>query len=265
MQLTAYGVMIALGVLAAVALACRRLEQSGGGRRDDMSAIGMWAVAGGLVGARLYHVVTAWELFRNDLGRIPMVWTGGLGIPGGLLGGAIAAALAARHRGLRWSIVADAAAPGVALAQAIGRWGNWWNQELFGRPTSLPWGLRIADDKVPAGYDSGTLFHPTFLYESIWNLVLCAVLLALDRRRSFRAGHLFGIYLIGYFSGRFWIEGLRIDPAHQLAGLRLNQWVAAAVIVVTTALMIVDARRSDRNVVGPDPGQHRHDDQIVVP
>ena len=238
--------MIALGVVAGTALASRRFERAGAGTAAQMQSIAMWSVLGGLVGARLYHVVTAWDLFADELWKIPMVWKGGLGIPGGLLGGTAAGVFVVRRRGLALPPVLTAAAPGIALAQAIGRWGNWWNQELFGRPTTLPWGLEISDDKTPAGFADTVLFHPTFLYESLWNLALCAALIALDRYRPLRPGRLFALYLAGYFSGRFWIEGLRIDRTHVIGALRLNQWVALAVVVGAIGFLVVDAARARR-------------------
>ena len=248
--LSAYGLMIAIGVVAGTALASRRFERAGGGTGEELQSVAVWSVVGGVVGARLYHVLTAWDLFADDLWRIPLIWKGGLGIPGGLLGGVVAGVYVVRRRGLELPVVLTAAAPGVALAQAIGRWGNWWNQELFGRPTGLPWGLEISDDKTPAGFGDAVLFHPTFLYESLWNLVLCGVLLAIDRYRPLRPGRLFAVYLAGYFAGRFWIEGLRIDPTHTIGPLRLNQWVALAVVAGALGFLIIDARRK----------QHRDDE-----
>ena len=244
LRLTAYGLMIALGVVAATSLAARRLVRANIGSRDDMNSIAIWGVIGGVVGARLYHVITDWELFRGDLGRIPLIWKGGLGIPGGLLGGTLCGLYAARRRGVALSGLLTAAAPALPLAQSIGRWGNWWNQELFGRATTLPWALRISNENLPTGYAAGTTFHPTFLYESLWTLALCLVLLQIDRRSKLKPGSLFAVYLAGYFGGRFWIEGMRIDPAHQLLGLRLNQWVAAAVVVASITFLAVDHRRT---------------------
>jgi prolipoprotein diacylglyceryl transferase len=213
----------------------------------------MWAVAGGLVGARLYHVLTSWDRFASDLAAIPAVWSGGLGIPGGLVGGVVVGLSVAHRRGIDARSMLDVVAPAVALAQAIGRWGNWWNQELFGRSTSLSWGLQIDDAHLPAGAIPGTLFHPTFLYESVWSLTLCAALLLLDRRRTLRPGRLFALYLGGYFLGRFWIEGLRIDPSRELAGMRWNQWVSLAVLVAVGVFLLVDAVRSgSRGVAAPD-------------
>ncbi|MEO6157129.1 MAG: prolipoprotein diacylglyceryl transferase [Ilumatobacteraceae bacterium] len=208
-----------------------------------MNSITMWAVIGGVIGARLYHVITDWELFTGHLDRIPMIWKGGLGIPGGLLVGTMSGIYAARRRKVPVDGLLTAVAPAIPLAQSIGRWGNWWNQELFGRATTLPWALRIAPDNIPPGYAANTTFHPTFLYESLWSLALCLVLLQLDKRTSLLPGRLFAYYLAGYFAGRFWIEGLRIDPAHAYLGLRLNQWVAAVVITVSVAFIVGDRRR----------------------
>jgi prolipoprotein diacylglyceryl transferase len=244
LRVTAYGLMIGLGVAAAVWLAGRRAEVRQVASKDDIAAVGMWAVAGGLVGARLYHVVTDWDRFATDLGAIPAIWRGGLGIPGGLAGGVLVGLIAAHRRGIDVRVMLDIAAPAVALAQAIGRWGNWWNQELFGSPTSLPWALQIDDAHLPAGHASGTTFHPTFLYESVWSLALCGLLLLMDRHMSLRPGRLFVFYLGGYFLGRFWIEGLRIDPAPHVAGLRWNQWLSLAVMVGVVAFLVVDRARS---------------------
>lgn len=240
LSIHAYGLMIAFGVIAAVWLLGRRLESKGQGTREDASAIAVWAVIAGVIGSRLYHVATDWSSFEHDLGRIPQLWRGGLGIPGGILFGALAAVWAFKRRGIAPSVGLSAAAPALPLAQAIGRWGNWWNQELFGRATTLPWGLRIDAEHLPAGYAPGTTFHPTFLYESLWNFALCIVLLRIDRRFRLRPGRLFAVYVVGYAAGRFWIEGLRIDPAHTFGGLRLNQWVAAIAAVVAALYLVLD-------------------------
>ena len=246
LKLTAYGLMIALGVIAGVALAGRRLVRTNSGTRDDMSSIAVWAVISGVIGARLYHVATDWRLFSNDLARIPLIWKGGLGIPGGLVGGVVGGYIGARRRHVPFPDLLTAVAPAIPLAQSIGRWGNWWNQELFGRATRLPWALEISDARLPAGYASGTTFHPTFLYESLWNAALCLLLIQIDRRVRLRPGRLFAVYLVGYFAGRFWIEGLRIDTAHVIGGLRLNQWVAAVVVVSAAGYLTVDRQRYHR-------------------
>jgi prolipoprotein diacylglyceryl transferase len=240
LSIHAYGLMIALGVIAAVWLTGRRLEAKGQGTREDASSMAVWAVIAGVIGSRLYHVVTDWSSFKNDLGRIPQLWRGGLGIPGGVLFGALAATWAFKRRGISPAVGLSAAAPALPLAQAIGRWGNWWNQELFGKATDLPWALRIDDDKIPAGYAAGTTFHPTFLYESLWSFALCIALLRIDRRFKLRPGRLFAMYVVGYCAGRFWIEGLRIDPAKSGGGLRLNQWVALAAGVTALVYLLVD-------------------------
>jgi prolipoprotein diacylglyceryl transferase len=255
LSIHAYGLMIALGVIAGVWLLGRRLESKGQGTREDASAIAVWAVISGVIGSRLYHVVTDWDNFKHDLGRIPQLWRGGLGIPGGILFGAIAAVWAFKRRGIPPAVGLSAAAPALPLAQAIGRWGNWWNQELFGKATTLPWGLRIDTEHLPPGYVPGTTFHPTFLYESLWNFALCIVLLRIDRKYRLRPGRLFAIYVVGYSLGRFWIEGLRIDPAHNIGGLRLNQWVALTAAVLAALYLAIDRDRHRRlePVLDPDP------------
>jgi prolipoprotein diacylglyceryl transferase len=259
LSLNAYGLMIALGVVAAIWLTGKRLEEKGIGTREDATAIGLWAVAAGVVGARLYHVATDWERFRGHYGDIVKVWEGGLGIPGGLLAGIPVGIWVAYRRGLPMGMTANCAAPAIALAQAIGRWGNWFNQELFGRTTDLPWALEIDDEKLPAGYPPGTTFHPTFLYESLWNLALCGVLLWIDRRYNPAPGRLMGMYFVGYGIGRFWVESIRIDSADQLGGLRWNQWVALAMVAggVMWLFLTRGAERSspgrpDENVPEPD-------------
>lgn len=252
----AYGLMIALGVVAAVWLAGRRMENAGVGTRDDMSSIAMWAVGAGVIGARLYYIVTDKSQPWKEPGRWLKIWEGGLGIPGGLLAGVLVGVWAIKRRGLSVPGVLTAAAPAIPLAQAIGRLGNWWNQELFGRPTTLPWGLEIDDARLPAGYSSGTLFHPTFLYEALWNLALCGVLILIDRRMKLRPGRLLAVYVAGYFTGRFWIEGLRIDPANSGGGLRLNQWVAVFVVAAAVLYLVIDRQRHlhDEPVVDMDDG-----------
>jgi prolipoprotein diacylglyceryl transferase len=251
--------MIALGVIAAVWLTGRRLESKGQGTREDASAMAVWAVIAGVIGSRLYHVATDWDSFKNDLGRIPQIWRGGLGIPGGVLAGALVGMWAFKRRGIPPAVGLSAGAPALPLAQAIGRVGNWFNQELFGRPTDLPWGLRIDADKIPPGYAPGTTFHPTFLYESLWNLALCVVLLRIDHRFRLRPGRLFAMYVVGYAIGRFWVEGLRIDPAHAAGGLRLNQWVALTVGVIAAAYLLVDwLRHRDDHLDG-----HLDDEPVV--
>ncbi len=239
----AYGLMIALGVVAAVSLTGRRLEAAGAGTRDDASSMAVSAVIAGVIGARLYHVVTDYQLFRDDPARIFKIWEGGLGIPGGLLFGVIVGAWATRRRGVRVSAMMDAAAPAIPIAQAIGRLGNWFNQELFGKATTLPWGLRIDDAHLPEGYAHGTTFHPTFLYEALWNVALAGVLILIGRRGWLRPGRLMAVFVAGYAVGRFWVEGLRIDTAHHVGGLRLNQWMAIVIFVCAVGFLVIDSLR----------------------
>ena len=238
-DIRAYGLLIAIGAIAAVWLLGRRLEAAGKGTRDDAASIGTWGVVGGLVGARLYHVATEWDRFADNLSAIPQVWKGGLGIPGGLLLGAAVGAWRARSRGVPVAAVLTAAAPAIPLAQAIGRWGNWFNQELFGRATTVPWALEVDAAHTPATYELGTTFHPTFLYESVWSLGLCGLLLWIDRTRPLGGSRLFALYVAGYGVGRFWVEGLRIDAASTLGGLRWNQWVALAAVVGGLAHLVL--------------------------
>jgi prolipoprotein diacylglyceryl transferase len=253
LSIHAYGLMIALGVVAAVWLLGRRLEASGAGTREDASAVAVWGVVAGIIGARLYHVVTDWSAFEDDLGRIVMIWKGGLGVPGGLLAGIVVGLWAGKRRGIPVAVLANCAAPAIPLAQAIGRIGNWFNQELFGRATTLPWALEIDPDKIPAGYAPGTTFHPTFLYEALWNLGLCFALLAIDRRWTVRPPRLMAMYLLGYGVGRFWVEGLRIDPADNIGGLRLNQWVALIVAVAAALYLLIESRRHRAAEYGDAP------------
>lgn len=246
LRLNAYGLMIALGAIAATWLMGRRLESRKWGTRDDASSIAIWAVPAGVVGARIYHVITDWERFDGRWLDALKIWKGGLGIWGGLLLGTIVGLWVAKRRGLRPAETLTIVAPALPLAQAIGRFGNWFNQELFGRATTLPWGLEIDDKHLPDGFASGTLFHPTFLYEAIGNIVLMAVLLQVDRRARLRPGQLFFVYVAGYATLRFFVEGLRIDPAKSAGGLRLNQWTSIVMVVVSVAVLVVWRPRSTR-------------------
>jgi prolipoprotein diacylglyceryl transferase len=243
LRLNAYGLMIALGVIVAIRIAGRRAESRGVGTTDDFSSIAMWAVPAGVIGGRVYHVITDYELFRGQWLDALKIWEGGLGIWGGVALGVSVGAWRARVRGLNALAIVSCAVPAIAVAQAIGRWGNWWNQELFGSPTTLPWGLDISDYlTVKNGYSVDTLFHPTFLYESLGCLALAFVLIALEKRLQPAPGRILAWYVMGYSALRFGIEGLRIDPAHSAGGLRLNQWVslgafsAAAIFIGITRL-----------------------------
>jgi prolipoprotein diacylglyceryl transferase len=255
-QLRAYGLMIALGVIAAWCLADRRWTAVGGSP-GDIEHIALRAVPAGLVGARIYHVITSYEGYIDRPWRALKIWDGGLGIPGGIAAGVLCGIIVARRRSMSLAPLLDAVAPAIALAQAIGRWGNWFNQELFGRPTSLPWGLRIDRVNRPAEFASSTTFQPTFLYESLWNLALVAALLVAERRLHLRPGRLFALYLAGYASGRLWIEGLRIDAAHSVAGLRVNEWVSVVALATVGMYLVVDAfRQRAKSTVSRDGKIH---------
>ncbi len=253
--LRAYAFMIILGVLVAIVVTDRRLQARGQppGLAADAAA---WAVPFGIVGARIYHVITSPDAYFGAGGH-PLdafkIWHGGLGIWGGVAGGALGVWLACRHRGTPFGLFADAAAPGLVLAQAVGRWGNWFNQELYGRATDLPWAVRIdPGHQLVAGV---SLYHPTFLYESLWDVGVAGVLLWVDRRRRLGRGKLFVLYVALYTAGRGWIEALRIDEAHTFLGMRLNDWVSIVVFVVAVTAMVVLRRPVDPPAtVGPAQG-----------
>jgi prolipoprotein diacylglyceryl transferase len=234
-----YGLMLLLGIAGCIWLTGVRWVRQGGDW-DLVFRVAVWGVGFGIVGARLYHDITSWnEVQAIDAWWAPFaVWKGGLGVWGGILFGCLAGAVVVRRSGNSVFRFMDAAAPGLLLAQGIGRLGNWWNQELFGKATSLPWGLEIDPQHRPPGYESFATFHPTFLYELIYDLLMVGVLLLLDRRFRFRPPALFALYVSLYTFGRFFEELLRIDPAHEFAGLRLNAWVSVVVFCISTAFFI---------------------------
>lgn len=246
LTLRLYGLMIALGVLAAVEIGRRRWAARGGDP-EDISSVAVWAVPAGLVGARLYHVLTDWRRYQGRWLDAFAIWEGGLGIPGGLIVGVLVGVVVARRRGLDLRSVTDAVIPGIPVAQAIGRLGNWFNQELYGGPTDLPWGLEIDREHRPDRYADEATFHPTFLYEATWNLVLAGVLIWLDRRRLLKPGQILPLWVIGYGIGRFWVEAVRIDPASLIWGVRVNHWVSAAAIVAGLIGFWWAGRTADRS------------------
>ena len=240
-----YGLLIAIGIALAIWIARREFRRRGLDP-EHVYSIALWTVPAGIIGARLYHVATDWHLFAGHLERIPLIQQGGLGMPGVIAGGALGAWYGARRCGIGFGTVADAIAPGIILAQAIGRWGNYANQELFGGPSTAPWAVEIAPQFRPERYLDVATFTPTFLYESLWNLGVFLVLIGIVIPRLWdrvRPGTIFAFYLLLYGIGRLWIESLRIDPAHVLLGVRLNDWVFGAV-VVGAALWIVRALRA---------------------
>jgi prolipoprotein diacylglyceryl transferase len=248
----AYALCILLGIAAALWLTIRRWEARGLDP-DIVWDIALWAVPAGIVGARLYHVLITDPVGYFGPGADPLdvlrIWEGGLGIMGAVALGALAAWWVCRRHGIALSVFADAGAPGLLLAQAIGRWGNWFNQELFGRPTTVPWGLEIdpASPNFPDGLPPETLFHPTFLYESLWNLAGVALLLYLDRRFRLDGGRLFAVYLIHYGTGRMLIElFLRIDPSLMVLGQRVHVWTSLSLVLLGVVILVVVSLRRRR-------------------
>ncbi|MGE0794741.1 MAG: prolipoprotein diacylglyceryl transferase [Microbacteriaceae bacterium] len=239
-----YGIAIAVGVVAGFSITRRRFERRGG-TGDDLVAVLWWAIPAGMLGARAYHVATDWPRYRGRWWDTLEVWEGGLGIWGAVAAGAVAAWVVSRRRGLDFGVLADAAAPALLVAQAVGRLGNWFNQELFGWPTELPWGLRIDPDHRPDRFASEATYHPTFLYEGVWNLALAAALVYAERRWRIGRGRLFALYVAGYTAGRFWIELLRIDAASSLLGVRVNVLTSAVVFTGVVLVFVAGRRRGD--------------------
>ena len=269
--LRAYALCILAGVFIAVWWTSRRYRARGGSEETVLDAA-MLGVPVGILGARLYHVLTSPGAYfgpGGDPARIVQIWRGGLGIWGGVAAGIAATAWLMRRRGLRLAPLTDALAPALLVAQAVGRVGNWFNQELFGAPTTLPWGLEIDADHLPEGYAPGTLFHPTFLYEALWNLAGAALLVLLERRLRRRdgtvGGRLIWAYLMVYTAGRVWIEHLRVDEAAIVLGLRLNEWTAMIVFLAGLVGFIAAGRRgADDAIARPDP-QSGPDPDVVDP
>ncbi len=230
----AYGLAYVLAVIAAVAITVRRW-QARGGRRELVWEVALWGFPAGLIGGRIYFLATSWNEVPRHWWGVLAVWKGGLGIWGGIAAGTLAGLWVLRRRRAEVPAFLDAAAPALLVAQAIGRVGNYFNQELFGGPTTLPWGLEISPAHRPAGYAQYATFHPTFLYELIWNLLLAAALAWLGRRRRIRAPGLFALYIVGYSFARIGEELLRVDPAHHILGLRLNLYVASVLCLAGVA------------------------------
>ncbi len=256
----AYALCIIAGILVAVLLTDRRW-QARGGSAGTVGDVAVWAVPFGIVGGRIYHVVTSPQPYFGEGGSPAdalKIWNGGLGIWGAVLFGAIGAWIGCRRRGIPLPAFGDALAPGLALAQAIGRWGNWFNQELFGRPTDLPWGLEIDPVNRPDGYETATTFHPTFLYESLWLVIMAAVLIWADRRFQMGHGRVFALYVMLYTAVRGVIETVRIDEANTIAGVRVNVWVSGIVFAGALAYFLISARlRPGReSVVEPVGADH---------
>ncbi|TDO61036.1 prolipoprotein diacylglyceryl transferase [Kribbella sp. VKM Ac-2571] len=244
LPIRAYALCILAGIFVGYWLGRRRWVARGGSA-PVLADIMFWAIPFGLVGARIYHVITDAELYFGE-GKHPIdalkIWHGGLGIWGAVGFGALGAWIACRRAKVPFLAVADAMAPGIALAQIFGRFGNYFNQELFGGPTTKPWGLEISTDHRPAGYADFATFHPTFLYEAVWNLGVVALILLVDRRFKLGHGRAFFLYVAAYTAGRAWIENMRIDTVNHFLGLRLNVWTAIILFVLAVAAFVVSAR-----------------------
>jgi prolipoprotein diacylglyceryl transferase len=240
-----YALCIIAGIIVATLMTNHRLTKRGA-EPWVVIDIALIAVPLAIIAARVYHVLTHFDFYFGE-GRNPLsalyIWEGGIAIYGALIGGAIGAWLGCRWTGIRFTTFADA--PGLLLAQAIGRFGNWFNQELFGLPTDLPWGLEIDSDNAafPPGLEPGTLFHPTFLYEVIWNTLGVLVLLWAGRRFRLQWGRLFALYLIWYSGGRIVWESIRIDPSDVFLGLRTNVWAAIGGVILGIVIFFVQRRR----------------------
>jgi prolipoprotein diacylglyceryl transferase len=239
----AYGLLYGVAVVAAVLIARKRWMDRGG-TAELVDEVALWGFPAGLVGGRLYHVITSWNEVPHTWWGPFAVWKGGLGIWGGIALGVIVGLWRVRRRGENVPAFMDAAGvPALLVAQSIGRVGNWFNQERFGKPTSLPWGLEISPENRPAQYANDPTFHPTFLYEIIWNLALATFLVVLGRRRDIRPPGLFALYVAGYSAFRIFEEVLRVDPAHHFLGLRLNLFVAVVGTVGGLLWFAVSQRR----------------------
>jgi len=243
----AYALCIIAGVIVAIWLGEKRWVARGG-KPGQVGDIAIWMIPFGLVGGRLYHVITDYKLYFGQ-GQEPIsalyVWQGGLGIWGAIALGALGAYIGCRRSGVKFAPMLDALAPGVVIAQALGRWGNWFNQELFGKPTTLPWALEIDPARRPDGYAQYETFHPTYLYEFTWNLGVAGLVIWADRKFKLGFGRAFALYVAGYTAGRGWIEYLRIDDVQMdnVFGLRVNVWVSIVVFISAVTFFIWSSKR----------------------
>jgi prolipoprotein diacylglyceryl transferase len=251
LTLRAYGLMLLLGILVAVYVA-GKLWTRMGGSWDLVYRVAMWGVLWGIVGARAYHVITSWNEVPDEWWGVFAVWKGGLGVWGGVAAGVVAGAIVARRAGANVPLLADCVAPGILLAQGIGRLGNYFNQELFGTPTTLPWALEIDEGNRPAEYVLSETFHPTFLYELIWDAAGAAALIWLALKRKLKPGGVFFLYVAWYSLARFsWEEQLRVDPSKEVFGMRLNFWIALGFFLSGVAGFVWTQRRDRESTFDP--------------
>ena len=280
LPIRAYALFIIIGIVAALVIGDRRWEARGG-ERGVIYDIALWAVPFGLIGGRLYHVITDWPKYFGDggaglLGAL-RIWDGGLGIWGAVALGGVGAWIGCRQRGIPLPAFGDAIAPGIVLAQAIGRLGNYFNQELYGRPTTLPWGLEIYERQNAAGVVSpdlangvstgqlDSIVHPTFLYELLWNLLVFALLIWVDRRFRIGHGRLFALYVAAYCVGRFWIELLRSDEATMFADIRINSFTSTFVFVgAVVYIMVAPKGREDPATLQGKPREDRESAKLPI-
>ncbi|MFL6238452.1 MAG: prolipoprotein diacylglyceryl transferase [Actinomycetes bacterium] len=257
LPLRGYALMVILGIVAAVLIGDRRWVARGG-RTGTVGEMAVWAVPAGLIGARIYHVATDPELYfakgKNWVGAFE-IWNGGLAIWGAIAGGVLGAWFALHRRGIPLAPMADAVAPALAVAQAVGRWGNYFNQELYGRVTHLPWALEIDPSNRPSRTLSVGLYHPTFLYESFWDLGVAGLVIWADRRYRLGHGRAFALYVAAYTAGRAWIEYLRVDQANHFLGLRLNDYVSIVVFLAAAGYFVVrrNSSREEPDSLEPAP------------
>ncbi|MGC4173725.1 prolipoprotein diacylglyceryl transferase [Demequina sp.] len=233
-----YALCILAGIFFAIWYTTKRWVERGG-NADVVGSVAFWAVPFGIVGGRIYHLITSPQAYFGEGGdpwAAFAIWNGGLGIWGAVALGALGAWIGCKRHGVSFVTFMDAAAPAVLVAQAIGRLGNYFNQELFGGPTELPWGLVVDPQYRPDGYEAYTTFHPTFLYELVWNLVGAALIVYLDKRLDLRGGRVFWLYVMVYTSGRLWIEMVRIDDANHIGIFRVNTLVSLVVLVASTII-----------------------------
>lgn len=247
--LRAYALFIVIGIFVAIRWG-QHSWVARGGDAEDIINVAMYAVPSGIIGGRLYHVISDWQIYFGDNGRGALaalrIWDGGLGIWGAIALGFLGSWYAAKKYELSIRLLADSLAPGIAVAQAIGRFGNYFNQELFGAPTTVPWALEIDPQFRPDGYEMFQTFHPTFLYESLWCLALAFALVQLEKRVGLKNGQVFALYVAFYTLGRVWIEMLRIDTANTILGIRLNVFTALVVGLLAISWFIRSRRALNR-------------------
>jgi prolipoprotein diacylglyceryl transferase len=243
-QIHMYGLTLLAAIAICIWITGHRFVNRGG-NWDLIFRCAVWGVGAGIVGARLYHLATSWNEVPDQWWGPLAIWKGGLGVWGGIAAGCLVGGIVAKRAGADVWLLADCLAPGLLVAQAIGRIGNWWNQELFGKPTDLPWGLEISPIHRPLGSLDQATYHPAFLYELLWNLFAAALLVyVIERRLRPRPPGLFALYVALYSFGRFWIETfIRADPANEILGVRVNTWVSAIAFVAGLVWFFLSQRR----------------------